>query len=114
MDAAPRGGSPGTLYVLELETGSPPDSADTNLLIEAHALDPAKVLRLAKAMGAQVGRLLLVGGEPGVCGEPEEMQLGLSAPMRAAVDEAIPLIESLVGQILRDQGEAATTVASAR
>jgi hypothetical protein len=30
----------------------------------------------------------------------EDMQEGLSAPVRAAVDEAIPLIESLVAKLL--------------
>jgi len=57
VDALPRGGRPGTVYVLEPSpeelAGSPEDS-----LVEAHALDPVKVLRLVAALGGQVRRLL--------------------------------------------------------
>jgi hydrogenase maturation protease len=104
VDAIPRGGRPGTLYVLEADpvaaTGSPCDGP----AIEAHSLDPAKVLRLAAAMGGQVGRLLLVGCEPTPPGEADEMTLGMSDPVRAAVDEAVPLVEALVAKLL--SGEA--------
>src|SRR5881227_271903 len=40
VDAAPRGGPPGTLYVLEPERGGAPDVA----AIETHGMDPVKVL----------------------------------------------------------------------
>ncbi len=49
VDAAPRGGRPGTLYVLEVPLG---DAAEGDgVLVETHDLDPAKVLRLAASMG---------------------------------------------------------------
>src|SRR5262249_40322739 len=72
--------------------------------IEAHCLAPAMVLRLAAAMGGQVGRLLLVGCEPTPPGEADEMTLGMGDPVRAAVDEAVPLVEALVAKLL--SGEA--------
>ena len=95
VDAVPRGG--------------PPEPADLNLFVQMHALDPAKVLRLAAALGGQVRRLLLVGCEPGAAAEVEDMSMGLSAPVRAAVDEAVSLIESLVTKLLREENEAFAT-----
>jgi hydrogenase maturation protease len=100
VDATPRGGQPGTLYVIEPAQDAAP-SADMPL--ETHYLDPVKVLRLAAAMGGQVERLLLVGCEPVPPNEADEMQLGLSEPVRAAVEEAASLVESLVGRLLRGE-----------
>ena len=57
MDAAPRGGPPGTLYVIEPERDDQPEPAEATF-IEAHGMDPVKVLRLAAAMGAPARRLL--------------------------------------------------------
>jgi hydrogenase maturation protease len=103
VDAVPRGGPPGTLYVIDPETKGQSEPGSADLLIETHNLDPARVLRLASALGAQVGRLLLVGCEPQTPGPEDEMRMGLSDPVQKAVDEAVPLIESLVARIL--QGE---------
>ena len=64
-------------------------------LVETLGMSPEKVLRLAAAMGGQVGRLLLVGCEPTPLNEADDMQAGLSAPVLAAVDEAVVLVESL-------------------
>ncbi len=111
VDAAPRGGEPGTLYVVEPERGGPPGPADMNLVVQMHALDPAKVLRLAAALGGEVKRLLLVGCEPGSPADVEDMSMGLSAPVRTAVDEAVPLIESLVTKLLRGDEAPATNIA---
>jgi hydrogenase maturation protease len=102
VDAAPRGGRPGTLYVLEPDRGEAPP-ADGPPPVEAHSLDPATVLRLVAALGGRVGRLLVVGCEPQPSGDLEEMSSGLSPPVRAAVDEAVPLIESLVARLLRGE-----------
>jgi hydrogenase maturation protease len=102
VDAAPRGEAPGTLYVLEPDTAVAPEADAGATLFDAHSLDPVKVLRLVAALGGQVRRLLLVACEPEVC-DPEEMRDGLSPPVRAAVDEAIPLIEALVSKILHGE-----------
>ncbi|MBX6311304.1 MAG: hydrogenase maturation protease [Isosphaeraceae bacterium] len=100
VDAAPRGGRPGTLYVLEPAREAWPEPEGAGPLIEPHSMDPLKVLRLAAALGGQVGRLLLVGCEPTPPGEADDMRTGMSEPVRAAVDEAVPLITSLVARIL--------------
>jgi hydrogenase maturation protease len=99
VDAVPRGGAPGTLYVLEPSPGR--DVAGS--LLDAHGMDPAKVLRLAESLGPRVGRLLLVGCEPETGAEPDDMRDGLSEPVRAAVEEAVPLILSLAGRLLRGE-----------
>jgi hypothetical protein len=49
-------------------------------------------------MGARVRQLLIVGCEPGRC--EEDFTDGLSDPVRAAVDEAVVLVESLVERLL--------------
>jgi hydrogenase maturation protease len=95
VDAAPRGESPGTLYVLEPARGEA-----ARVPIEAHSMDPVKVLRLAEAMGGRVESLLLVGCEPTPIRDEEDMREGLSAPVEASVDEAVRLIESLVARLL--------------
>jgi hydrogenase maturation protease len=105
VDAMPRGGAPGTLYVLEPDRGE--TAGDNSVPMETHNLDPVKVLRLAGAMGGKVGRLLLVGCEPLWTGD-EDMPDGLSDPVRASVDEAIGLIESLVTRLLRGETVEAT------
>jgi hydrogenase maturation protease len=103
VDATPRDGPAGALYVLEPDVGTPrePDAVDP--LVATHGMDPVKVLRLAAALGSRVERLLLVGCEPAAVGSEEELALGLSEPVRAAVDEAVLLIESLVARILRGE-----------
>ena len=49
IDATPRGGSPGSLYVLEPETD--PFGADAVSPAQAHGLAPSEVFRLVRAMG---------------------------------------------------------------
>jgi hydrogenase maturation protease len=90
----PRGGAPGTLYVIEPEA-----SADEVPPIEGHGMDPVKVLRLAAAMGGHIKQLLVVGCEP-LPGDPDDFRDGLSAPVRAAVEPAVVLVETLVARLL--------------
>jgi len=100
VDACPHGEAPGTLYVIEpdLKALDGPDAAPAT--VEAHAMNPMNVLRMAKAMNIEIKNVLLVGCEPETLGG-EEGQMGLSAPVEAAVDEAVKLVESLVNRILR-------------
>jgi len=103
VDACPHGEAPGTLYVIEpdLEALDGPDAAPAT--VEAHAMNPMNVLRMAKAMNIEIKNVLLVGCEPETLGG-EEGQMGLSAPVEAAVDEAVKLVASLVNRILNGNG----------
>ena len=95
MDACPRGGEPGTVYLLEPD---PVDSERTHLRLDTHGMNPMNVLRMVKSMGGAPGRVLIVGCEPADLGSDEEGKLGLSDPVEAAVDEAIAMIEKLVSK----------------
>lgn len=92
VDALPRGGKPGTLYVMEPES---PEHADQNAL-DAHSMTPVQVLQLVGAWGGKVGRLLIVGCEPASVEVNPDGRMGLSAPVEAALDQAVRIIEGLV------------------
>ncbi len=96
VDAVPRGEPPGTLFVIEPE----PAQADGGAMVEGHNLDPVKVLRLVAAMGGQVKRLLLVGCQPEPLADADDMRMEMSKPVKAAVNEAVVLVESLIVGIL--------------
>jgi hydrogenase maturation protease len=99
VDAYPGEGAPGTLFVVEPDTSGLQAQGAPQGLTEPHAMNPLSVLQMAVSMGAQLKRILLVGCAPETLG-PEEGQMGLSAPVTAAVDEAVNLIPSLVARIL--------------
>jgi hydrogenase maturation protease len=99
VDACPRGAAPGTLYVIEPDLRALDDPEAPQAVVEAHAMNPVSVLRMARAMNIEVKNVLLVGCEPETLGG-EEGQMGLSAPVEAAVDEAVKLVESVIIKIL--------------
>ena len=97
VDIAPRGERPGTVYLLEPEI-----EEDGEVTLDTHGMDPVKVIKLARTLGARPTRTLVVGCEPQVVvsGEDyDDMLMELSEPVRAAVDEAVKLVESLVEEI---------------
>jgi len=107
VDACSQGEAPGTLYVIEPDL-SGGDATDTPAaVIEAHTMNPESVLRMARAMNIEVKNVVLVGCEPQTLGG-EEGQMGLSAPVEAAVEEAVKLVESLVNKILHKDGPVPT------
>jgi hydrogenase maturation protease len=97
IDATRRGGAPGALHVLDLEGVGVEGPAGG---LDAHGLHPAKVLQLARALGEVSPWLRLVGCEPLTFGADEEPVMGLSPPVRAAVDEAVRLVEALARNYL--------------
>lgn len=100
VDAVRRGGAPGTLYVLEPQLPETPLASDApGMTIDPHSLDPQKVLQTARAMGGKLERILLVGCEPSPPASEDDMQMELSAPVRAAVREAVSMVESLVSRL---------------
>ena len=81
--------------------------------MDAHAMDPLRVLASARAMGARWNRLLVVGCEPSPCAPEGDMAMELSEPVAAAVEEAITLIESHVTRLLAQPAAAARVSALA-
>jgi hydrogenase maturation protease len=104
-DAAPRGGLPGTVYLIEPDPQASDEPVDGGEMLDPHSLDPVKVLRLAKAMGGQPGRVLVVGCEPENLGSLEDWDVatGLSNTVERAVAEAVDLIGSLIKEAAEGQ-----------
>lgn len=104
VDACPRGGAPGTLYVIEPDlNASAEDTAEAaEPTADAHSMNPMNVIRMARSMAGDLNRILLVGCEPLTLG-PEEGAMGLSEPVAAMVEEAANRIESLVETIQRSE-----------
>ena len=100
VDALPRGEAPGTVYLIEPEIED-----DGMATMDTHGMDPVKVIKLSRALGAPETRLLVVGCEPKVVltGEDyDDMLMELSEPVETGVDEAVKMIESLVDRICRE------------
>jgi hydrogenase maturation protease len=98
IDACPRGGKPGSLYVIEPDLNELDAPGAAQASVDAHSMNPLNVIRMAKSMGGDLKQILLVGCEPVTLG-PEEGQMGLSEPVAAVVEEAARLVESLVGKL---------------
>jgi hydrogenase maturation protease len=107
VDACPHGQAPGTLYVIEPDLKGLDDPAAPQASIEAHAMNPVSVLRMARAMNIELNNILLVGCEPETLGG-EEGQMGLSGPVEAAVDDAVKLVQSLIEKVQDKLGEVST------
>jgi hydrogenase maturation protease len=101
VDTVRRGGSPGTLYLLEHDLDEP-----TAAVLDAHGMDPAAVLgmldQLAGGVGVErpVDRVLVVGCEP----DSMDEGIGLSPPVAAVVDRAAAAVVELVGDLLHEGG----------
>lgn len=89
IDATPRGGAPGEIYLLEPTPGE--QVSDPVTALDAHGMQPDAVLRLLELFGGDAGRLLVVGCEP----SSTEHHMGLSAAVAGALDEAVRLVTEL-------------------
>jgi hydrogenase maturation protease len=99
VDALSRGGRPGTLYVIELVAANDLIcQLGTSPLLDTHSIDPAQVLRLTVALGGRVDHVTLVGCEPLELGAIPGRPPALSAPVAAAVEKAIEVIDGLLHQ----------------
>jgi hydrogenase maturation protease len=92
LDAAPTGRPPGALSVIE------PQIDDVEPSVDAHGMDPVKVLGLAKTLGGPLPRTLVVACAPqtAMTGEEEDVVAELSEPVRAALEPGVELVESLL------------------
>jgi hydrogenase maturation protease len=99
VDAAPRGGAAGTVYLIEPDlTGAgqravaSPVATTGDGWSDAHAMTPGAVFALLARLGGTPPRVLLVGCEP----LRAEEEMGLSPPVEQAVDEAVQLILEVI------------------
>ena len=99
VDACPRGGVPGTIYVVEPDLTALNSPECQTVPADGHSLNPMSVLRLAASLGGKFQRILIVGCEPEFLGG-EEGFMGLSASVETAVDDTVAVLESLVRRIL--------------
>ena len=112
IDASPRGEPPGTVYVLELSAGNspaadPPGGGAPVPVLDGHGMQPDVVLGMLDMLGADAGRVLLVGCEPASI----EARMGLSAPVAAAVDQAVRIVQGLVRAVGDGAGDGTGTQA---
>jgi len=96
VDATSRGDDPGTVYVIELDHSKLPglaaDSPGAGQLFDAHGMQPDVLFGVLGMLGAQAGRVLLVGCEPASV----DYGIGLSPPVTAAVGEAVRVVKDLI------------------
>ena len=101
IDATPRGGAPGTIYVIEPDLAEPASAAAGegaagalagNPMFNAHGMQPDVVLSMLSMLDAETIQVLVVGCEPASV----DYGIGLSEPVAAAVDEAVKVVLDLV------------------
>lgn len=93
VDAVPRGGTPGSLYVIE------PDLAALRLPAcdgFGHGIVPERALSMALSMGARLSFVRIVGCEPAALPDGDEVAVGLSDAVAGAIEGAMALIEELL------------------
>jgi hydrogenase maturation protease len=98
VDACPRGAAPGTVYVIEPDLKALDEAPPA--VPDAHGMNPVEVLRMARAMGVAMQKVILVGCEPETLGG-EEGQMNLSPAVEKAVQPAVEVIRSLVDRWLQ-------------
>ncbi|GHF71747.1 peptidase M52 [Kitasatospora xanthocidica] len=101
VDATCRGGAPGTVYLIE--AAAEPLEAP---VLDGHRMGPDAVLALLATLAAGTGgdppgRVLVVGCEPASL----EEGIGLSAPVAAAVDEAVQMVLRVVDEATQPERE---------
>jgi hydrogenase maturation protease len=98
LDATPRGGLPGTVYVIEPHVDGEVPAVD------GHGMDPVNVLALVKTLGGDPPRTFVVGCEPAAIVTLDDVDLvaDLSEPVRLALDNAVRVVESLVADLVTE------------
>jgi hydrogenase maturation protease len=104
IDVSRQGGEPGTLYVMSPDEESIDAGIEDGQLLNPHGMDPQTVLRFVRTLGAWPGKVVVIACEPEVV---EEMGLGLSAEVKAAVDAAVELVIETIDELCTDAAYAA-------
>ena len=100
VDAVRQGGSPGTLYLIEPDLENLDDPNGQPAEMDAHSMNPVRVLQMAKRMGARFGQILILGCEPETFGPEGEGQMSLTPIVEQAVEPAAARIRELISEVL--------------
>jgi hydrogenase maturation protease len=92
LDAAPRGGTPGDVVVVEVGAD---DLVPSRL--EAHGMEPTAVLASLGSLGGRLPRTFVIGCEPADVSEG----MGLSPPVAAAAARTGAIVTRLLREELR-------------
>jgi hydrogenase maturation protease len=103
VDISRQGGEPGTLYVMEPDEQDIAAGIEDGELLDPHGMDPQTVLRFVRAVGGWPGKVVVIACEPA---EVEEMGIGLSAGVSAAVDHAAELVATTIEELRADAAPA--------
>lgn len=98
VDVSRQGGEPGTLYVIDPKADEI-KPIDDGAVVNPHAMDPQTVLRFLKTVGGSPGKVTVVACEPS---SVEEMGLGLSPEVEAAVGRATALVIETIDELRTD------------
>ncbi len=95
IDVSRQGGDAGTLYVMDPdpEEIKPIDDGEA---VNPHGMDPLTTLRFVKTVGGWPGKVTIVACEPAAV---EEMGLGLSPQVEAAIEGAVELVLETVNEL---------------
>jgi hydrogenase maturation protease len=96
VDVSRQGGEPGTLYVMEVEPDTIEAGLEDGAQIDPHGMDPLTVLRFVKATGGWPGKVVVVACEPE---DVEEVRIGLSPRVAAAVEGAVGLVAETIEEL---------------
>jgi hydrogenase maturation protease len=91
VDALPNRGSPGGVHVFEADH----ETTSAAPRLDAHSMDPAAVFASLAALGGSPPYTVVVGCEV----ECVEEGIGLSAPVAAAVHEAVEALAEVVSNL---------------
>jgi hydrogenase maturation protease len=90
VDASPRGLTPGTVTVLEVDVTESVSAATA--VMDAHSLVPDEIFAMLSSMGGRPGRSLVVACEPA----DVSPGIGLSARVKAALPHAVRAVEEIL------------------
>lgn len=96
VDVSRQGGRPGTLYLMEVNEDSIEGAIEDGTQIDPHGMDPETVLRFVRATGGWPGKVVVIACEPA---QVEEVAIGLSPAVAAAVPGAVDLVVETVEEL---------------
>ncbi len=98
VDAVDRGKQPGSVHLLKPEVpelAGWPEAERQDFLADMHYTTPSKALIMARALGVLPEQVFILGCQPA---DVADVGIGLSDPVRAAVERAVAQMDSLLAQ----------------